>query len=69
VAQHIHKPGLKISWELEARLLNNAFMENHTLDQVKAFARRFDNKKRSDLFATRLSVLLSFTKGHLVLPI
>lgn len=50
--------GLKIF--MEARLLNDTFMDNHTQDEVKAMARRFDNKKRSDLFATRPSVLLSF---------
>ncbi|MFY9868571.1 MAG: hypothetical protein WAK17_02530 [Candidatus Nitrosopolaris sp.] len=38
--------GLKIF--MEARLLNDVFMDDHTQDEVKALARRFDNTKRSD---------------------
>ncbi len=38
--------GLKIF--LEAHLLDDRFMDNHTLGDVKALARRFDKKKGAD---------------------
>lgn len=38
--------GLKIF--MEARLLNDTFMDNHTQDEVKAMARQFDKKRQAD---------------------
>lgn len=38
--------GLKIF--IEARLLNNAFMEDHSIEEVKQMAIKFDKKKGAD---------------------